>query len=80
MFFVYILKSLTSSQCYIGCTDNILRRFHEHRSGQEKATKNRGPWEMIHWEQFSTLKEARRRELYFKTGNGYRWRKSRGLV
>ena len=80
MFFVYILRSDTTGNCYIGSTDNILRRFREHSGNQEKATKNKGPWEMIHWEAFPTLSRARMRELYLKTGAGYRWRKNNGLI
>ena len=74
MFFTYILYSLKSGKYYIGSTNNILRRFHEHQYNQETATKNRGPWEMVHWESFATASQARTRELYLKTGAGYRWR------
>ena len=80
MHFVYILKSLTSGKSYIGSSDNLLRRFSEHSSNQEKATRNRGPWEMIHWEMFETLAAARRREQFLKTGFGYTWRKKNNLI
>ena len=78
MYYVYILKSLASCRCYIGSMNHLLRRFREHSLNQEKATRHRGPWEMVHWEGFKTLLAARRREQYFKTGAGYRWRKERG--
>jgi len=74
MFFTYILYSLKSGKYYIGSTNNLLRRFHEHQHNQEAATKNHGPWEMVYWESCVTLSQARRRELYLKSGAGYRWR------
>ncbi len=80
MFFVYILHSLSSQKSYIGCSDNLLRRFREHALNQEIATRHRGPWEMIYWEAFETLKEARGWEVYLKSGAGYRWRQQNGLI
>ena len=80
MFFIYILKSLTTGRSYIGSTDNLLRRYREHAAGQERATVARGPWEMVHWESFDTLVQARRREQFLKTGFGYTWRKKNKLM
>ena len=80
MFYVYILRSLSTGRSYIGSTDHLLRRFTEHALNQEIATRNRGPWEMIYWDSFETLSEARKTESYFKTGAGYRWRKINGLL
>ena len=80
VFYIYILRSFSSGKCYIGSSDNLLRRYREHSLNQELATKNRGPWEMIHWEAFATLPEARRREKFLKSGFGYKWRKGKGLL
>jgi len=74
MFFTYILYNLKNRKYYIGSTNNLLRRFHEHQHNQEVATKNHGPWDMVHWESFPSHKEALAREHYFKSGAGYRWR------
>lgn len=80
MYFVYILRSFSSQKSYIGCANNLLRRYREHSRGEEKATRNRGPWEMIHWEMFECLADARKREQFLKTGFGYTWRKKNNLI
>jgi len=80
VYYVYILRSLSSGKSYIGSSDNLLRRFREHSLNQEKATRNRGPWEMVYWEPFGSLQEARKREAFLKTGHGYSWRKNKGLA
>ncbi|MEI7481632.1 MAG: GIY-YIG nuclease family protein [Elusimicrobiota bacterium] len=74
MFFTYILYSRSTERYYIGSTDNLIRRFHEHSGDQEKATKGRGPWIMVYWASFSSHKEALAKERYLKSGAGYRWR------
>jgi putative endonuclease len=72
MFFIYILKSLKDNRTYVGYTDNIERRLVEHNSGQTNATKNRRPLELIFSEKVETLKEAKERESYWKSGAGRR--------
>lgn len=66
MHFVYILQSLSSGQFYIGHTDHLLRRFHQHQTGQTAATRGRGPWTMPYTECFPTRQEAVRREAELK--------------
>ena len=66
MYFVYILQSLSTGKYYIGSTNNILRRFHQHQLGYTKSTHNRGPWWMPYYEIHQTRSEAIRRELEFK--------------
>ncbi len=45
-FFVYILKSV-NNKFYIGQTKNLYDRLCRHNSNREKATKNKGPWEIV---------------------------------
>ena len=66
MYRVYLLKSLTEGGYYIGQTDNIERRIHEHNSGQEKATRGRAPLTLIGYEEYETRNEARWREYQLK--------------
>jgi len=70
MFHVYILRSRFSGQTYVGSTGDLERRLGEHQTDKAVATKNRGPWELVHSEAFSTRSAALRRERYFKTGKG----------
>ena len=55
---------------YTGATSNLEVRLSQHNSDQSRSTKNRGPWTLIHNEEFSTLAEALRRERFLKTGRG----------
>jgi putative endonuclease len=64
--FVYILQSETSGRFYVGSTDNLERRLSEHSRDHTPSTRGRGPWVVIHKEEFPTLLEARRRELEIK--------------
>ena len=67
MFYLYILKSEKFGAYYIGILNNIEKRLKVHNSGRVKSTKYRKPWVVIHKESFSTLKQARKRELYLKS-------------
>lgn len=73
-FFVYVLKCRDES-FYIGQTDNLERRFDEHRSGRVSWTKPGLPVEPIHWEEFSSRDGAVTREQHLKTGFGRQWLK-----
>jgi len=66
MYKVYLLKSLKDNKYYIGQTDNLERRFGEHNSGKSKSTKNRRPFILIGYENYSTRNEARYREYRIK--------------
>ncbi len=70
MFFVYVLQSERTGRLYIGSTENLERRLAEHNTDLATATKNRGPWRLMHSEFFTTRKEAMARERYLKTGKG----------
>jgi putative endonuclease len=64
--FLYILQSETSGKFYVGSTDNLDRRLSEHLRGHTPSTRGRGPWKLVHTQEFVTLLEARRRELEIK--------------
>jgi putative endonuclease len=73
MYFTYILRSLSSGRYYIGSTNNLIRRFHEHQSGENKATRNRGPWEVVHYEIHATRSAAVRCEHVWKAKKSARY-------
>ena len=62
---------------YVGLTDDLERRVHEHNSGWEKTTKPYRPFNLIFAESFSTRTEARMKEKYLKSGVGKEFLKSR---
>jgi putative endonuclease len=73
MYFVYILICLRTDRSYVGQTDNLIRRFHQHRDGLVRTTREKFVTPvMIHWEKYDTRSEAMRRERYYKSGSGHR--------
>jgi len=72
MFTVYILQSLKDTRTYIGYTNDFERRFQEHNSGQSKSTKYRAPFKLLFKEEFGTSFEAKKREMWWKSGAGRR--------
>jgi putative endonuclease len=70
MFHTYILRSEVTGHLYIGSTSDLTRRIDEHNAGLATATKNRGPWRLVHSEEYETRSLAVRRERYLKTGRG----------
>ncbi|GAB4218688.1 MAG: GIY-YIG nuclease family protein [Candidatus Microgenomates bacterium] len=77
MFFTYVLKSEKDKKYYIGCTNNLKRRFEEHNSGLVKSTKSRRPLKLVYYEACLSEKKAFKREKYFKTGFGRKFLKDR---
>jgi len=70
MFTTYVLWSRASRRLYTGSTSDLERRLEQHNTDVSTSTKNRGPWQLVHQEDFLTLAEAVRRERYLKTGKG----------
>ena len=73
MFFVYVIKSLSHKNRYVGSTDNIDKRIREHNLGKCRYTKGRIPWSLIFSETYSTRNEAMKRERFLKSGKGREW-------
>lgn len=66
MYYLYIIKSLIKTWHYIGITSNIERRLIEHNTGKTKSTSPYKPFVIIYTEKFSSMPEARVREVYLK--------------
>ncbi len=56
-------------------TAHLEKRLGEHNRGESQYTETKKPWELVYFETFDTLQEARQREKYFKSGAGRRFRK-----
>lgn len=74
---VYVLHSFRNGWLYIGLTDNLRRRLKQHNRGYERATRGKGPFEVIYTESFESRQEARTREKQLKSGSGREWLKRR---
>jgi len=72
MYQVYILKSLSDLKTYTGYAKDAQIRLKEHNSGKVNATKNRRPLVILYIENVETLRYAKQRELYWKSGAGRR--------
>ncbi len=71
MYKVYVIYSNMAGKYYTGQTEDLERRLKEHNEGTlGKFTKNKGPWELVYFEEFKTREEALKREKYLKTGAG----------
>jgi putative endonuclease len=71
MYYVYVLKSLTSGKLYKGFTSDLEKRIKVHNSSSGKRfTSKDQPWVLIYSEQFITRSEAVLREKFLKSGIG----------
>jgi len=70
MYYVYILNSKTKKYIYVGLTNNLKRRIHQHQTGREKTTRPYRPFEVLKVETFPDRIQARQREKYLKSGIG----------
>lgn len=70
--YVYILRSLSNKELYIGFTSDINKRLKEHNRGLVFSTKPYLPWRIIHFEAYRDENDAKRREEYLKTSQGSR--------
>ena len=76
-YFVYIIESISTGKRYVGQTDDLDSRVAEHNcfehNPRKYTSRNPGPWELIHNEQFLTRSEAMKREKWLKSGIGRQW-------
>ncbi len=63
MFFAYILQSENNNKYYYGSTSNLELRIKAHNHGKVRSIKSRRPLKLVYSENYSTKKEALRREL-----------------
>lgn len=66
MFYVYILKSQKDNKLYIGYTKDLKRRLMEHKQGKTASTKYRLPVELVYYEAYRDIDDAKKREKSFK--------------
>jgi putative endonuclease len=72
MFYVYILESLKDAKTYVGYTKNVEQRLYLHNKGQVRSTKHRRPLKVLFTEKFDDEAEAKKREIWWKSGAGRR--------
>ncbi len=71
MYFTYILKSLKDLKYYYGHTADLEARIKQHNAGKVRSTKSRRPFVLHYSEEYHNKTDAFRRELFFKSIDGY---------
>ena len=69
--FVYILRSMDGQHWYTGYTENIEKRIKKHNSSGTAWTKKFKPWDLVHKEFYESEEQARKRERFLKSKEGY---------
>ncbi len=65
--FVYLLASHRNGTLYVGVTNNLVRRVHEHRAGLvDGFTKDHGVKQLVWFEATDSIVAAIRREKQIK--------------
>ena len=52
---------------YIGCCEDLKRRFKQHNAGSVRSTKRFMPWKIVYNETHDTMLLARKRESEIKS-------------
>jgi putative endonuclease len=69
-YYVYTLYSKKDHNLYVGYSTDLKKRYIDHQKGKVISTKHRRPLELIHYEGFVNMKDAKSREKYLKSGFG----------
>jgi len=70
---------MKSGKHYTGYTDNLKRRFFEHRTGKVATTKNNRPVSLVWYASFKNKRKALEFEIYLKSSSGFAFRNKRLL-
>jgi len=71
-YYVYILQSRKNDSFYKGSTDNLIRRYSEHNSGEVSSTGRYLPWDLVWCTKKSDRSEAVQLEMKLKNLSGQR--------
>ena len=71
MYYSYILKSLKNGRHYYGYSANLDERIKYHNAGWVRSTKAFRPWIIHFFEEHPTKDDARNRERFYKSIEGY---------
>ena len=71
MNYFYVLQ-LKDNEYYYGSTGNLKKRIREHQTSKVFSTKYRLPLDLVYYEAYQSLKQARIRERQVKTSGSAR--------
>ncbi len=71
VFTVYVIESLKNGKRYVGFTSKpVNQRLNEHNRGCNKWARENRPFKLVYQEFFDNEKDARKREVFLKSGQG----------
>ena len=73
VYIVYAIQSEKDGIIYVGFSSNAVKRLAQHNSGK---TKSNIPWRLIYQEEVEGRENARKREIFLKSGVGKEFLKS----
>jgi len=78
LFHVYILVSRDHpDQIYIGCTQHLKNRLHDHNRKHVTHTRKFAPWKCVFYATFPSKSKALAFEAYLKSHSGRAFLKKR---
>jgi predicted GIY-YIG superfamily endonuclease len=66
---VYVLSNPHGKR-YIGLSEDVAKRLHQHNDGVSHWTASRGPWTLVWQSKLGSLTEARKLETLLKKQKG----------
>jgi len=75
MYYVYILRSISSQSKYIGTTSDLKNRLSEHNNLETKSNRSKAPYKIIWYCTFNDKQKAYAFEKYLKSSSGYAFTK-----
>ena len=66
MYYVYLLTN-EKGTTYVGYTNDLRRRYHEHQTGKNIYTR-KGEWNLVYYEAYLNKADAMLREKRLKDG------------
>lgn len=66
------MRSNLDGRIYTGYTTDLKRRIKEHLAGSVYSSSRMGGLELVYYEAFLDIEDAKRREKYLKTTKGKR--------
>ncbi|MFA5022595.1 MAG: GIY-YIG nuclease family protein [Patescibacteria group bacterium] len=70
MFYVYVIKSRKDNKLYIGYSSDLKKRLESHNKGGVKSTKSRVNFDLIYYEAYASMSDAKTREKQIKRFSG----------
>ena len=69
-FFAKVIQSKINNSLYKGHCQNLETRMKQHNAGLTKSTKGGISYSLVYYETFDNLKDAIKKEKYFKNSCG----------